>query len=301
MLRSLHETIRVFRSNAESRFGCAVFRTLRSVFWLFTSGVWDVLRYRILREKQLLIFSETWSSSFCIVCNCFDYFRTNLPKHFGRFHWKKNTNFPKRRWVRSKIVFLSSGGLVALVVTKKSVWELPQISLLETIRVFWSNAESRFGCASFPRSGLVFSLFTSCVWDVSGYRILIKTAFVSWAKEKPSKTTLSMFQIVFLSSAGLDSLVVTKKKSVLRISSDLSAWNNTCFLFKFRVTFWLRYFWNATFGTLALYILRLRCIGIPNTHKNSFCFLSKIKTFRNDVEYVPKMSFWALLGLFLWL
>ena len=90
-------------------------------------------------------------------------------------------------------------------------WQLPEVSLLGTIRVFHSNAESRFGCASSRRLRLVLWLFTSCVWDVLWYRILIKTAFVSWAKEKLSKTTLSMFQIVFLSSAGLFSLVVTKK------------------------------------------------------------------------------------------
>ena len=68
---------------------------------------------------------------------------------------------------------------------------------------------------------------------------------------------------VCLSSALLSSLVVTKK-NVLKTSWGLSTWNNTCFLFKCRVTFWLRYFSNATFGTLALYILRLSCLAIPN-------------------------------------
>ena len=159
-------------------------------------------------EKQPLIFLETWSSSFCIVCSCFDDFRTNRPKIIGRFHQKENTNFPKQRWVRSKIVFLSSPGLFSLVVTKKSV---------------------------------------------------------------------------------------------LRASWELSTWNSTCFLFKCRVTFRLRQFSKAAFGTLALYILRLRCFVISNTYKNSFCFLSKLETFQNDAEYVPKLSFWALLGLFLWL
>ena len=73
-------------------------------------------------------------------------------------------------------------------------WELPQISLLGTIRVFCSNAESRFSCARDWRLRLLLWLFTSCVWDVLWYRILIKTAFVSWAKQKLSKTTLSTFQ-----------------------------------------------------------------------------------------------------------
>ena len=118
---SLLETIRVFCSNAESRFGCAIFRTLRSVFWLFTSSIWDVLRYRKLRKKQLLIFSEMWSSSFCIVCNCFDDFRTNLPKNIGQSHRKENINFPKWRWVRPKNVSLSSALLFSLVVTKNYV------------------------------------------------------------------------------------------------------------------------------------------------------------------------------------
>ena len=66
-----------------------------------------------------------------------------------------------------------------LVVTKNMFWELPEVSLLGTIRVFCSNAESRFGCANSRRLGLVLWLFISYVWDVSGYRILIKTAFVS--------------------------------------------------------------------------------------------------------------------------
>ena len=89
-------------------FGCASFRRLGLVFWLFTSCVWDVLQYRILRKKQLLIFSKTWSSSFCIVCNCFDDFRTNLPKKFGRFRRKKTPTF------QNDVEY----------VPKKSVWAL---------------------------------------------------------------------------------------------------------------------------------------------------------------------------------
>ena len=161
-----------------------------------------------------------------------------------------------------------------------------------------------FACAGFRRLCLVLWLFTSCVWDVLRNRKLIKTAFdffgnvvfvvlycvqlfwwfsykpseKYWAispkgKHKLSKTTLSTFQNVFLSSDGLFSLVVPKK-SFLRTSLDLSTWNNTCFLFKCGVTFRLRQFSKATFGTLALFILSLRCLVISNTYKNS-CFLSK--------------------------
>ena len=79
-------------------------------------------------KKQLSFFSETWFSSFCTVCNCFDDFRTNLLKNNGRSHRKEHTNFPKWRWVRSKIVCLSSALLFSLVVIKKSVlrtsWDL---------------------------------------------------------------------------------------------------------------------------------------------------------------------------------
>ena len=158
-----------------------------------------------LEKKQLLIFSETWSSSLCIVCNCFDDFRTNPPKSFGRFHWKKNTNFPKWRLVRSKKVCLRSALLFSSVVTQNMFWELT---------------------------------FGLCIW------------------------------------------------------------NNRCFLFNCRVTFGLRQFSKVRFVTLALYILPLRCLVISNTYKNSFSFLSKRETFQNDVEYVPKLSFWALLGYF---
>ena len=83
------------------------------------------------------------------------------------------------------------------------------------------------------------------------------------------------------------------------------------------------------FGTLALYILRLRFLAIPNTVFNFFwkrglrrfvmCAIalmifvqtyrkilgdfteSKSQTFQNDVVYVSKISYWAVLGLFLWL
>ena len=140
--------------------------------------------------------------------NCFDDFRPNLPKKIGRFHQKKNTNFPKRRWVRCKNVCFSPALLFSLVVTQKTV---------------------------------------------------------------------------------------------LRYSWGLPIWKKTCFLFKCRVTFRLRQFSTSRFGTLALYTLRLRCLVISNTYKNTFCFLSKTETFSNDVEYVPKMSFWALLGFIFWL
>ena len=197
MLSSLHETIRVFCWKAESRFGCAIFRTLRSVLWLFTSGVWDVLRYRILRKKQLLIIRKRGLRRFVLYAIVLMIFVQTFQKIMGDLIERKIPTFQNDVEYVPKMsnVFLSSAGLFSLVVTKINLfWELPQISLLETIRVFCTNAESRSGCASFRRLGLVLPLFTSCVWDVLEYRILIKTAFVSWAKQKLSETTLSTFQ-----------------------------------------------------------------------------------------------------------
>ena len=99
---------------------------------------------------------------------------------------------------------------------------------LGTVRVFHSNTQSRFGCASSRRLRLVLWIFSTCVSDVLWYRILIKTAFVFWAKQKLSKTTLSTFQKCLLSSGGLAASGVTKK-CLSRTSSDLCTCNNTSF------------------------------------------------------------------------
>ena len=203
MLRSLHFKQNVFLVQMQSHVLAAL--GFERYVWYFSSlhPAFEMSCDTEYLKKQLLIFSETWSSSFCIVCNCFDDFRTNLPKKNWRSHWKENINFPKWRWVRSKNVCLSSALLFALVVTKNNV---------------------------------------------------------------------------------------------LRISWGLSTWNNTCFLFKCRVTFRMCQFSKARFGTSALYILRLSCLVISNTYKNRSCFLSKTETSWNDVEYVQRCLFelwWA--------
>ena len=195
---------------------------------------------------------------------------------------EQNRNFPKRRWVRSRNVLLSSVRLDSLNVNEKAVLRVAEISVHETIHVFCSNAESRFGCAILRTLRTVLWLFTSCVWDVLRYRILIKTAFdffgnvvfvilycvqvFWWFSYKLPKSFGRFHQKkntnfpkrrwvrsknAFLSSARLDSLVVTTT-SVLKTSSDLSNWNNTSFLFKCRVTFRLRQFSKARFGIFAL-------------------------------------------------
>ena len=170
-------------------------------------------------------------------------------------------------------------------------------------------------------------LFTSCVWDVLRYRILIKTAFdffgnvvfvvldcvqlfwwfsyksseKFWAispkgKHNLSKTTLSTFQNCPFELCSAFFCGCMQKKLFWETPEISLLRHTTWFSFKCRVTFRLRQISNATFGTLAFYILRLRCLGLSNTYKNSFCFLSKTENFQNDVEYVPKLSFWALLS-----
>ena len=196
-------------------------------------------------ENSFWFVSETWSASFRIVCNCFDDFRPNLPKNIGRFHRKENANFPKRRLVRSKNVFLSSDGLFSLVVPKKSVL---RTSLdLST----WNNTCFLFKCgvtfrlrqfskATFGTLAL-FILSLRCLVISNTYKnscFLSKTNFPKRRWLHPKN--------VFLSSGGLVALVLTKK-AVLRTSSDLSTWNNTCFMFKCRVTFGLRWLSKAAF------------------------------------------------------
>ena len=159
---SLLGTIRVLCSDAESRFGFTSSRRLPLVLCLFTSCVWDVLWYRILMKTAFV-------------------------------SWAKQ-KLSKRRWVRSKCVFLNPHGLVASVVTIKAVLRTSSDLSTWNNTSFRSNAESRFGCARLRRLRLLLWLFTSCVWVVLWYRILIQTAFVSWAKQKLSKKTLSTFQ-----------------------------------------------------------------------------------------------------------
>ena len=316
----------MFKCRVTFRLGS--FRTLCSLLWLFTSCVWDVLRYRILRKKQLLIFSETWTSSFWIVCKCFDDFRTNRPKNTRRSHRKENINFVQWRWVRSKNICSSSALLFSLVVTKKYVlrtsWGLST----------WNNTCFLFNCrvtfwlryfspnATFATLAL-YILRLRCLaisityknsfcffWETwsSSFRIVFN-CFDGFRPNFPKNNGRSHrkeninFPIwrwirskdVWSSSALLLSLVLTEKY-VLRTSRGLSTWNNTCFLFKCRVTFRLGQFSKARFGTLALYILRLRCLVISNTYKNSSFFLRKTENFQNDLEYVPKIFFelwWA--------
>ena len=185
---------------------CFLFKC-RVTFWLqyFLNSMFGTLALYLLRLRCLAIpntyknsfwfFSETWSSSFRIVCNCFDGFRPNLPKNIGRFHRKENTNFPERRLVRSKNVCLSSALLFSVAGTTKIVlrpsWDLST----------WNNTCLLFKCRVTFRlrqfSKATFGTLAAYILRLRclvGYRILLKTVFVSWAKQKLSKTTLCTFQ-----------------------------------------------------------------------------------------------------------
>ena len=94
-------------------FGCAIFRTLRSALWLFTSCVWDVLRYRILRKNSFWFFRKPGLRRFGLCAIVLMIFVQNRPKNNGPSRRKENTNFPKWRWVRSTSVCLSSAFFVS--------------------------------------------------------------------------------------------------------------------------------------------------------------------------------------------
>ena len=102
-------------------FGCAIFRTLRSVLWLFTSCVWDVSRYRILREK---IAFDFFGNVVFVVLDCvrsFWRFLYKSLKNVGQCHQNQITFLLKWRWGRPKVFALSCASLVSLVVNEKAV------------------------------------------------------------------------------------------------------------------------------------------------------------------------------------
>ena len=91
------------------------------------------------------------------------------------------------------------------------------------------------------------------------------TFLLKWRWRRPKVFALSCASLVFL---------VVNEKAVVRISR-LFFVNYYLFLFDCSVGFCLRYFSKAMFSTLAPYILRLRCLVISNTQKNSFWFFWK--------------------------
>ena len=169
----------------------------------------------------------------------FSSFGPNLPRNIGWFQRKRNSNFPKRRWVRSKNVCLSSALIFSLVVTKNYVfrtsWGLST----------WNNTFYLFKCrVTFRLRQFSKATFDTLALHILRLRCLVisntykKLLFLEQNRNFPKRPSVR-FKNVFLSSALLDFLVL-KKKDVLRTCWDLSTRNITCFLFKCRVTFRLR-------------------------------------------------------------
>ena len=192
---SLFGTILVFCSNAESRFGCTIFRRLGLVLWLFTSCVWDVLWYRILIKTAFDLFGNV----VFVVLYCIDLFSWFSYKPSEKW-W---TISPKGKHQLSKMT---------LSTIQKCLFELCfafffgcnwKIYFQNFLRSLYLELYVSFvQMQSHLSAALVFecyvrkfrSLHLASEMSVLGHRILIKTAFVSWAKQKLSKTTLSPFQ-----------------------------------------------------------------------------------------------------------
>ena len=147
----------------------------------------------------------------------------------------------------------------------KNCFETFLRTLLGTIRVFFFKCRVTFQLRQFSKATFgtlaLYILRLRCLGTSNTYKN--RSCFLS--KKETFQKDFEYVPKMSLSSARMDFLVVNKR-AALRTCWDLSTWNNTCcFFFKGRVPFWLRYFWNATFGILALYILSLRCLAIPNT------------------------------------
>ena len=212
----------------------------------FKSWIWDK-QYQLFR-KTVLHFLKTWSSLFWVCVHSFWRFLYKSLKIVGQCHQNQSTFLLKWRWGRPKVFVLSCAWFVSLVVNEKAV-EKFEINVREFIPIF-----VRLQCWVLP--ALVFEGYVyyfgslhpafemSCDMEYLWKRLLFLEQNGNFPKRRWVRS-----KNVFLSSARLDSLVVTKK-DVLRTCWDLSTWNNTCFLFKCRVKFWLGWLSEATFGTL---------------------------------------------------
>ena len=119
---SLLGTIRVFCSNAESRFGWASFRWLRLVLLVF-----------FISRLRCLGISNSYKNSFWFFGNVVSvvlysvqllwWFSHKPSEKFWAISPKTNAKIPKRRWVRSKFVFLNAALLFSLVVTNENCFK----------------------------------------------------------------------------------------------------------------------------------------------------------------------------------
>ena len=93
---------------------------------------------------------------------------------------EQNINFPKRHWVRSRNVFLSSARLDFLVVNKRSCFENFLRSLYLKQYVFFVQMQSRSGCAGCRKLRLIMG-FKSCIWDIQ-YQLFKRRFFIFWKR-----------------------------------------------------------------------------------------------------------------------
>ena len=161
-------------------FACASFRRLRLVLWLFTSWIWDVLRYRILIKAAFDFFGNV----VFVVLYC-------VPMSWW-FSYKPSENSwaisPKRKHKLSKTT-LSTFQNCLFELCSDFVFSCNYKNYFENFLrspylqqyVFFVRMQSHVSAAP-ALEGYVWylGLLTSCVWDVLWYRKLIKTAFVSW-------------------------------------------------------------------------------------------------------------------------
>ena len=94
------------------------------------------------------------------------------------------------------------------------------------------------------------------------------------AKQKSSKKTLSTFQKYVLERCSAF-FFSCNQRNLFWEPPQISLLRTIRVFCSNAVTFRLRQFSKARFSTLALYILRLRCLAIPYTYKNSCWFFRK--------------------------
>ena len=108
------------------------------------------------------------------------FFVQTVWKIFGDFTEKRTKTFQNDVEYVPKMSFWALLGLFLWLSLKNLFWELPQISLPETIRVFCSNVESCLGCAGSRKLRLIMG-FKSWTCDIQ-YQLLRKHFFVFWKR-----------------------------------------------------------------------------------------------------------------------
>ena len=153
-------------------FGLRWCRKLRLIMG-FKSCIWDI-QYQLLK-KQFFIFRKRGLRRFglCtfllkVSVQIFEKCRPMSPKP-DKMPLKMTLRAAQSRRFELCLACFSSGDW------KRCSEKFDRLMFVNTY--FCSTAVLGFACASFWRLRLVLWFFTSCVWGVLRYRILIKTAF----------------------------------------------------------------------------------------------------------------------------